>query len=94
MQTTAESYPRRRSAWLVSEDWWAVWVGLALYAGATAGWIGPVPKPAAWHTPAEALGALDWASLIPTLSWLALTSAIALYAMGMRPLAYLPPASW
>jgi uncharacterized integral membrane protein (TIGR00698 family) len=65
---------------LLSEDWWAVWLGWAMILAALGGLLAAVPKPAPWTSnPFAALPGL--AGLFVLLLGLAAVTALALAAM-------------
>lgn len=93
---------RWTSGMFSTEDWWAVWVGLALYAASLLSLggldlVGWMPRPRAWEW-TNLLGDFAWSKLLsaggasyaawhPLLAWLAAYVVFAaLFALGARHL--------
>lgn len=74
-----------------SEDWWACWFGLLLFAISSVGIIAIVPKPKIWLlNPLEALSAETVQSFIFLLTFLAIVFLIGIKIMGEKTLSFLP----
>jgi uncharacterized membrane protein YadS len=93
---------RWSSGMLTTEDWWSVWIGLALYAAALASLagvdlVGWMPRPKLWEW-TDVVGAFQWSKLFapagasyaawhPLASWLAAYVVFAgVFTLGARVL--------
>ena len=90
---------RWTSGMLATEDWWAVWIGLALYVASLASLggvdlVGFMPRPRTWEW-TDLVGAFAWSKLFasggayaawhPLVSWLAGYAVLTvLFAIGAR----------
>ena len=74
-----------------SEDWWACWFGLLLFAISSVGIIAIVPKPKIWLlNPLEALSAETVQSFVFLLTFLAIVFLIGIKIMGEKTRYFLP----
>lgn len=74
-----------------SEDWWACWLGISLFAINLVGIIDAVPKPTTWFiNPFDALSIDALLSYLMLMVILAILFSLGVRFMGGKPSSYVP----
>lgn len=83
--------PKPKNNLLKTEDWWAVWIGLALLALAVARVVPALPKTNLWTTnPLQTFSPSSWLSVLIVLAGFGVLTAIGTAIMGGSVKRYLP----